>query len=65
MTFFQLSRAIGFYIDLVSGFLVLSVVFVSLAVRTDDIPLLLALGIQLVTQLLSDLQFEIRLSSDI
>ena len=45
MTFHELSRAIGFYLDLISGFLVISVVFVSLFVRNEENPLLLALGI--------------------
>ena len=42
-----------------------SVVFVSLAVRNDDNPLLLSLAIQLVTQLLAVFQFVTRISSDI
>lgn len=49
MTFHELSRAIGFYLDAISGFLVVSVVFVSIGVRTDDNPVLLGLVIQLVT----------------
>lgn len=49
MTFHELGRAIGFYLDLISGFLVVTVVFICLAVRNDDNPLVLALGIQLVT----------------
>ena len=48
-TFHDLSRAIAFYLDILSGVLVISAVFVSLLVRTDENPLVLALGIQLVT----------------
>ena len=65
MTYHELGRAIGFYLDVISGFLVVSVVFVSLAVRNDDNPLLLSLAIQLVTQLLAVFQFVTRISSDI
>ena len=65
MTFHQLSRAIGFYLDVCCGFLGLVVIFVSLAARNDDNPLVLALGIQLATQLLGVVQFIIRLSSDV
>ena len=50
MTFHTLSRALGFYLDIISGFLVVAVIFTSLAVRNDDNPLTLALAIQLVTQ---------------
>lgn len=49
MTFHQLSRAIAFYLDVISGFLVVAVVYISLAVRNDDNPLILALAIQLVS----------------
>ena len=48
MTFHELNRAIGFYLDVIGFFLVLSVYFIALAVRNDDNPLLLALAIQLV-----------------
>ena len=65
MTFHTLSRALGFYLDVISGFLVIAVVFISLAVRNEDNPLTLALAIQLVSQILAAFQFVTRLSSDI
>ena len=65
MTFHTLSRALDFYLDVISGFLVIAVVFISLAVRNDDNPLTLALAIQLVSQILAAFQFVTRLSSDI
>ena len=65
MTFHELSRAIGFYLHAMGALLGVAVYFISLAVRNEDNPLLLALGIQLVTQFIAPLQFVIRLSSDL
>ena len=65
MTYRALNRAIGFYLSLLGGLLAVAVYFTSVAVRNEENPLLLALGIQLATQVISVLQYVVRLSSHI
>lgn len=65
MTFHQLGRALGYYLDQASVLLVISYIFLCYGVRNDDNPLILALTIQLVNSLIGIFQFVIRISADI
>ena len=61
----MLSRSFGYYIDMISSVMIVAFTFLGFVWRTEDNVLLIALGLQIINDLLGNLQFGTRLSSDI
>ena len=65
ITLQYMSRALGFYLDILASIIIIASMFLAFAIRNDDNPLILGLALQQLASLLGFFQFIMRLSADL